>query len=286
MAPDYNANVRFLRLGEDVQIGERTSISAINAPADDVRIGDNVYIGQDVRILAPRVTIGDYCTIHHHVTIYGYEEVVIGACTWIGQGAILNCTAPLHIGRGCTISAMANIWTHFSGGDPVEGCNFQRYKSCQLGEDVWVGVQASIAPVSIGQKALVMAGAVVTKNIPPNRTYGGNPAVDLTQKLGEPYTGRSVEEKFAAMCDKLREYHEHLRGAGAHRDSMLDDEFSAQERDGVFRLGGITIAATGCPEDGSSIFDVRDRTYSKLRTPEEIGFMHFLLPLVKFYPRG
>jgi len=286
MATDYSADVRFLRLGEDVRIGERTHIGAINSPADDVRIGDNVYIGPDVRILAPRVVIGDYCTIHHHVTIYGYEEVVIGPCTWIGQGAILNCTAPLHIGRGCIISAMANIWTHFSGGDPVEGCNFQSRKACRLGEDAWVGVQASIAPVSIGAKALVLSGAVVTKDIPPNRTYGGNPAVDLTDKLGEPYTARSVEEKFAAMCDKLREYHEQLRQAGAHRDSMLDDEFSAQERDGVFRLGTITITATGLPEDGSSIFDVRDRTYSKLRTPEEVGFMHFLLPLVKFYPRA
>lgn len=286
MAPDYSVNAERFICGEDVHIGERTLIGAINALAGEVRLGDNVYIGPDVRILAPRVHIGDYCMIHHHVTIYGYDEVVLGACTWIGQGAILNCTAPLHIGRGCTISAMANVWTHFGGGDPVEGCNFHKRKSCTLGEDVWLGVQASVAPVRIGAKALVLAGSVVTRDLPGNRTYGGNPAADLTDKLGAPYSERSVEEKFAALCDKLLEYHAALRQARGINDTMLDDEFAAQEHAGALRLGGITVTMVELPEDGTSIFDVRDRTYSKLRTPEEVGFMHFLLPLVKFYPRA
>ncbi len=268
MAPDYSVNAESFKCGADVRIGERTHIGAINAAAQDVRLGDNVYIGPDVRILAPRVYIGDYCMIHHHVTIYGYDEVVIGPCAWIGQGAILNCTAPLSIGRGCTISAMANVWTHFAGGDPVEGCNFHKRQACTLGEDVWLGVQASVAPVNIGAKSVVLAGSVVTRDIPPNRTYGGNTAVDLTDKLGEPYTARSVEEKFAAMCDKLREYHAALRQPGGIRDTMLDDEFARQERAGAFRLGGITITQEELPEDGTSIFDVRDRTYSKLRTPK------------------
>ena len=34
-----------------------------------------------------------------------------------------------------------------------------------------------------------------------------------------------------------------------------------------------------------SVFDVRDRTYSKLRTPEELSFMRFLLPKIKFWAR-
>lgn len=284
--PDYTVHAANMRKGRGISIGARTVIGAINGDAEDVRIGDNVYIGPDVRILAPRIHIGDYCTIHHHVTIYGYDEVVIGACCWIGQGAVLNCTAPLSIGRGCTISALANVWTHFSGGDPVEGCNFNRRKTCTLGEDVWLGVQASVAPVNIGAKSLVLAGAVVTKDIPPNCVYGGNPAQDLTAKLGEPYTMRSTEEKFAMMCDKLREYHLSLRRVTALTDTMLTDEFAARQQPGTFRLGGITVTMARLAEDGTSIFDVRDRSYSKLLTEEEVGFMHFLLPLVKFYPRG
>ena len=271
----YRLEARQGALGEQVSIGERVHIGAIGGEAERVVIGDNVFIGDDVRILAPRVHIGDFCIIHHHTTIYGYDDVVIGDCTWVGQNAILNCTAPLTIGRGCTLSAYSNLWTHFSGGDPVEGCVFNRRKAASLGNDVWIGVQASIGPVSIGEKALVLAGSVVTKNIPPNTVHGGNPAADLTAKLGQPFVEKPVEEKFAEM-----------RGAQTFRSGLGDDEFARAQAEGTLTLGGITIAMVDAPADGSSIFDVRDRTYGKLRSAEEIGFMNFILPLVKFYPRS
>lgn len=282
---EYRLEARLARIGEDVSIGARTQISAISGEAESVFIGDNVFIGDDVRILAPRVRIGDYTIIHHHTTIYGYDDVVIGDCTWVGQGAILNCTAPLTIGRGCTISAMSNIWTHFSGGDPVAGCNFNNRQAASLGDDAWIGVQASIAPVSIGSKALVLAGSVVTCDIPANSVYGGNPASNLTDKLGAPYSERPVKNKFADMCLLLREYHSSLRKATKFRSGLDDEEFSRSQDDGRLSLGGITITMVEMPEDSTSIFDVRNRTYSKLRTSEEIGFMNFILPLVKFYPR-
>jgi acetyltransferase-like isoleucine patch superfamily enzyme len=282
---EYRLEARQARIGEGVSIGVRAHLSAISGEAESIFIGDNVFIGDDVRILAPRVRIGDYTIIHHHTTIYGYDDVVIGDCTWVGQGAILNCTAPLTIGRGCTISAMSNIWTHFSGGDPVAGCNFNSRKAANLGDDAWIGVQASIAPVSIGSKALVLAGSVVTGDIPANRVYGGNPASDLTDKLGAPYSERPAEDKFADMCLLLREYHEQLKRVATISSSLGDAEFMHAQDEGRLCLGGITIAIVDTPPDGTSVFDVRDRTYSKLRTPEEIGFMNFILPLVKFYPR-
>lgn len=282
----YQLEAQQAAIGEQVSLGERVQIGAIAGAAEQVFIGDNVFIGDDVRILAPRVRIGDYCIIHHHTTIYGYDDVVIGDCSWVGQNAILNCTAPLTIGRGCTLSAMSNIWTHFSGGDPVAGCQFNQRRAASLGDDVWIGVQASIGPVNIGEKALVLAGSVVTKDIPPNSVYGGNPAADLTAKLGAPYAEKPVEEKFAEMCVLLREYHSQLREARSFRTGLGDDEFARAQEQGTLSLGGVTIAMVDAPEDGSTVFDVRDRTYSKLRSAEEIGFMSFILPLVKFYPRS
>ena len=282
---EYRLEARQTRLGRDISIGERTHIGAIAEPAERATIGDNVFIGDDVRILAPRIHIGDFTIIHHHTTVYGYDDVVIGACSWVGQNVILNCTAPLTIGRGCTISAYSNLWTHYSGGDPVEGCNFNRRQAAALGDDVWIGVQATVAPVRIGEKSVVLAGSVVTKDIPPLRVYGGNPAVDLTDKLGEPYSERPIAQKFADMCALLRDYHGQLREARSFRGGLDDDEFARAQENGRLRLGGITITMVSTPEDGTSIFDVRNRTYSKLRTPEEIGFMNFILPLVKFYPR-
>ena len=297
---EYSLNVRSLNRGRDVSIGDRTLIGAIDGEAAEVRLGDNVSIGEDVRILAPRVRIGDFTTIHHHTTIYGYDEVSIGDCCWIGQNAILNCTAPLAIARGCTISAYSTIWTHFSGGDPVEGCNLGSLKPCTLGEDVWIGVQCSIAPVSIAAKSVVLAGSVVTKDIAANRVYGGNPAVDLTGKLGEPYSKRPDKEKFEGMCKLLREFltgsagvpaRDKPKGGGqgrppSHLVSPARGNDGEERGEGWLRLGGIAIAMADCPVENASLFDVRDRTYSKLRSVEEIAFMHFLLPQVKFYPRA
>jgi acetyltransferase-like isoleucine patch superfamily enzyme len=40
--------------------------------------------------------------------------------------------------------------------------------------------------VHLGQGSVVMAGAVVTKSVPPMRIVGGNPAVDIGPREGVP----------------------------------------------------------------------------------------------------
>lgn len=270
------------RIGNDLRCGERVRIGGIGGPAGKIEIGDNVCIGDNVRILAGEVSIGDYTVIHNHTTIYGYSSVAIGACSWIGQNVILNCTAPLTIGRGCTISALSNIWTHFGGGDPLQGCRYDSVKPATLGDDVWIGVQASVAPVRIGDRALILAGSVVTKDIEENRVVGGNPAADLTDKLGPPYTDRPLQEKYERLCGLLRDFHIRAATGGP----AAGEAQSSTTAGGRLTLGGITIAMEDATADGTSIFDVCDRSYSKLRTREEIAFMQFLLPKIKFYPRS
>jgi acetyltransferase-like isoleucine patch superfamily enzyme len=276
-------NAEHLALGTGVSFGERVQLGAIGGQAQRIEIGDHASIDSDVRILAPRVYIGDYTRISHHVTIYGYDEVYIGPCGWIGQNVILNSTAPLRIGRGVTLSAYSNLWTHFTGGDVVEGCRFDSARPCTLGEDVWIGVQASIAPVSIGDKALVLAGSVVARDIPANTVWGGNPAADLTAKLGRPYGERTVRERFALVCHLLRRFNAGEAGY-EHGLSQRVDALAAQLPDDMhsLTLGGITVAMADSDVEGS-VFDVRDRSFSKLGTEAETAFMKYLLPMVKFY---
>ena len=50
-------------------------------------------------------------------------------------------------------------------------------KPVKIGNKVWVGAHATIlAGVTIGDNAVVAAGAVVTKNVPPNTVVAGVPA--------------------------------------------------------------------------------------------------------------
>lgn len=51
------------------------------------------------------------------------------------------------------------------------------YAPIMIGRNVWVGSNATILPgVTIGEWAVVAAGAVVTKDVPPYTVVGGTPA--------------------------------------------------------------------------------------------------------------
>ncbi len=53
-------------------------------------------------------------------------------------------------------------------------------KPTRIGNDVWVGLEAIILPgITIADGAVIAAGTVVTKDVPPYAVVGGNPATIL-----------------------------------------------------------------------------------------------------------
>jgi acetyltransferase-like isoleucine patch superfamily enzyme len=55
-----------------------------------------------------------------------------------------------------------------------------------VGDDVWIGTNAIICSgIKIGQGAIVAAGAVVTKEVPPYAVVGGNPAKVIKYRFNE-----------------------------------------------------------------------------------------------------
>lgn len=147
----------------------------------DITIGPNVFFG-------PGVTVGDGVTIrsfcHMEGAVIG-PHCIIGPFARLRPGAELG--ADVHVGNFCEIKAArvedgAKV-NHLSYiGDSRVGagtnigagtitCNYDGYDKhrTDIGAGVFVGSDvAFVAPVVIGDGAVIGAGSVVTRNVPDN----------------------------------------------------------------------------------------------------------------------
>jgi len=112
-------------------------------------IGNNCFIGPFVEIQED-VRIGKNCRIQSHSFIC--SKVTIGNDVFISHGAMfINDKYPVRR-------------------DPKD------WEETIVEDGVVIGSNATILPCKIGHNALVGAGSVVTRNVPPNKIVAGNPA--------------------------------------------------------------------------------------------------------------
>ncbi len=112
-----------------------------------------------------------------HAWIVG--EPVIGEGTWIGAFTVLDGSGGLTIGAGCDISCGAQIYTHSTVRRCVSGRAYKDVERApvRIGARVFVGANATVMMgVTIGESAVVAAGAVVTHDVPPGVVVAGVPA--------------------------------------------------------------------------------------------------------------
>lgn len=122
--------------------------------------GKKVGILGDFTVLNPKnVTIGDFCGINHGVFIVGRSRVEIGSYVVLSARCML-----LDTGLEKAEFIDRDFPRHFDGPIKIE-------------DGAWIGAGAIILPgVTVGRKAIVGAGAVVTRDVPPHSVVAGNPA--------------------------------------------------------------------------------------------------------------
>ena len=109
------------------------------------------------------------------------EKITIGANTVINRFCYLDGRAPLSIGNNVNVShyTLIQTLTH----DPQNPDFVCLERPVNICDHVWIGARAIILPgVTIGEGAVVGAGAVVTKNVEPYTIVAGNPARPIGQR--------------------------------------------------------------------------------------------------------
>lgn len=136
-----------IRIGRDVMIGPNVSLSAGMSPGQSL-ISDRI------------VVLGDRCVIGRHSSINGHLSIEIGDDVYFGPNAYV--TDQNH----AAIDPMLPIGRQAAPERPV-----------RVGAGSWIGTNAVILPgVTIGERVIVGAGAVVTRNVPTGAVVVGAPA--------------------------------------------------------------------------------------------------------------
>jgi len=147
-----------------------TPIIYHSAIKKDVVFGENVKVVTPVNLYG--CSVGNYCFIGPFVEIQ--KDVTVGNNTKI-QSHCFICEL-VTIGNDCFIGhGVMFINDLFSKGRPARG-DKELWKATVIGNNVSIGSNATILPVTICSNVVIGAGAVVTKNIDEAGIYAGNPA--------------------------------------------------------------------------------------------------------------
>lgn len=145
----------------------------------NVEFGDNVVVVEPANLYG--CTIGDSCFIGPFVEIQA--GVTIGARCRIQSHAFI-CDL-VEIGDDCFVShGVMFINDSFAAGGPARG-DRTKYGRTRVGNNVSLGTNATIMPVTICDGAVIGAGSVVTRDIDTPGIYAGNPA-RLIRPLDRP----------------------------------------------------------------------------------------------------
>lgn len=150
-----------------------------------MRVGSNTTLSS-IKVTWPhQVSIGNSCNLEHniHLKFDGIwkngPSIIIKDNVFIGTGCEFNIRKQIIVGNDSLIASGCKFIDHDHGVAINELMRKQHGPEQEIiiGNNVWLGCNVVVLKgVHIEDGAVVAAGAVVTKSIPPNEIWGGVPA--------------------------------------------------------------------------------------------------------------
>jgi maltose O-acetyltransferase len=148
-----------------------------------MEIGDKTRVGPRARVIRPRcVRLGAHCEVEHDVffkCVTAGAALIIDSWVFVGAGTEFDVAASVVVGPHTLLAPGVFITDHAHRHARGRRHDEQGTESrpVVIGSDVWVGAKAIVLPgVTIGDGAVVGAGAVVTRDVEPYAIVVGVPA--------------------------------------------------------------------------------------------------------------
>lgn len=114
-------------------------------------------------------------------------EVLLPLALTLEDGVAVGWFAELDARGGITIGHDTNISSHvklITGSHDIDDPDYTAdFRPIKIGSRCWIGTDAMVLQgVTVGDGAVVAAGAVVTKDIPPYEVWGGVPAKKIRDR--------------------------------------------------------------------------------------------------------
>jgi acetyltransferase-like isoleucine patch superfamily enzyme len=139
--------------------------------------------GSGTIVLGDDVTFGGMLTFIFGNRGATHPEVIIGDHTFLGHGTAFVVSSSVRVGNHCLLAGEVRISDY--DGHPIDAARrrageptpLDAIRPVVIGDDVWIGNNVIVLKgVHIGDRSIVGAGAVVTRDVPPDVVVAGNPA--------------------------------------------------------------------------------------------------------------
>ena len=158
-------------------------------------------------ITNPNIIVGDFTyyddfedvmnfekNVKYHFDFVG-DKLVIGKFCMIASDVTFIMNGANHLTDAISTYPFAIFGDGWEAA--MEGREYPRKGDINIGNDVWIGYNATImAGVTVGDGAIIATNATVVKDVPPYTIVGGNPAREIKKRFDDQTIEKLLDLKW------------------------------------------------------------------------------------------